>query len=215
MLIPKKEIYITYTHISIRPGECHRKGDKELEAKGLGTLEKRNLLDMMMSFHLWTHSGCSCWHKTQLSNSSSFWAGTRKAPPSPSYWQLMAAREGQFPSGVWLLVAHALVDIPTAMCIQEAQAGLWIIEGKKMIWSWGWTWRASKRTWAWKWTNYIVHPYQILKEWVNGFFLFLLSSSIFVKHFEINVWHAIWIQTQNLSRSKNGIYPKPSLRRTL
>lgn len=52
MLIPKKEIYITYTHIPIRLGECHRKGGKELEAKGLGTLEKQNILDMMRSFHL-------------------------------------------------------------------------------------------------------------------------------------------------------------------
>lgn len=37
----RKFIHIhTYTHIR----ECHRKGGKELETKGLGTLQKQNLL---------------------------------------------------------------------------------------------------------------------------------------------------------------------------
>ena len=52
MLIPKKEISITFTHNTHKTWGMSQEGGKELEAKGLGTLEKQNLLDMMMSFHL-------------------------------------------------------------------------------------------------------------------------------------------------------------------
>lgn len=56
-----------------------------------------------------------------------------------------------------------------------------------MTWSWRGTWRASKRTWEWKLTKYIVHPSQILKEWVNGCFFLIILFVFF--HFCKMLWN--------------------------